>query len=399
MRLLILCERVGTTGGMERYLQTVLPALAARGHEILVAARQVDSPGAFGVRTMHLPWPDEHEAPSRQAGEELSATIGRFAPDVVVAHNVLDACILEAAARAPRTIHHLHDHRTFCPNGDRVYPRGAQNCGVPMGGACLWHSLVHGCVYGPRSSTRVLLGRRQAVADFVRAADAVVVLSAFMAGMASANACPPERIHTIAPPLPPEAFATVVAPQPAHGVVLFAGRAMPSKGLLSLLAAIARIDAHARPKVAVAGEGPELAAAVAFAAQNGCRIEPLGHLDPAALRAAMDEASIVAVPSLWAEPFGLTGIEAQARGRPVVAYDVGATGEWMDGGGALVPRNDTRALARQIARYLRDPGSWSEASRSGYAHAQRSYSAGEHVAQLEHLYAGSSRPGGGRPTS
>jgi len=32
----------------------------------------------------------------------------------------------------------------------------------------------------------------------------------------------------------------------------------------------------------------------------------------------MDDVHAMAVPSLWPEPFGLVGIEAQARGRPAV---------------------------------------------------------------------------------
>ncbi len=58
------------------------------------------------------------------------------------------------------------------------------------------------------------------------------------------------------------------------------------------------------------------------------------------------------MPSLWPEPFGLVGIEAQARGRPAVAYDVGGIGDWIGGAGLAVPRGDERALAAAIRTVL-----------------------------------------------
>jgi len=76
-----------------------------------------------------------------------------------------------------------------------------------------------------------------------------------------------------------------------------------------------------------------------------------------ALRAAIDDAAAVAVPSLWPEPFGLIGIEAQARGRPAVGYDVGGIPEWIGDAGIAVPRGDQPALASAIRKVL-DERTW-----------------------------------------
>ncbi len=47
--------------------------------------------------------------------------------------------------------------------------------------------------------------------------------------------------------------------------------------------------------------------------------------------------------------------EAQARGIPVVASDVGGVGEALgDGGGLLVPPDDPGALADALRRWLED---------------------------------------------
>jgi glycosyltransferase involved in cell wall biosynthesis len=68
-------------------------------------------------------------------------------------------------------------------------------------------------------------------------------------------------------------------------------------------------------------------------------------------------AAVTAVPSRWPEPFGMVGIEAMARGRPVVAFAVGGIPDWLEHGvtGLLAPEADTTALAQNLEHLLADP--------------------------------------------
>jgi glycosyltransferase involved in cell wall biosynthesis len=53
----------------------------------------------------------------------------------------------------------------------------------------------------------------------------------------------------------------------------------------------------------------------------------------------------------------LLGAEAQARGRPAVAYAVGGIPEWVGDAGLCAPRGDEAALARAISMVI-DPARW-----------------------------------------
>lgn len=386
MKILVACERVDAEGGTETYLRGLLPALSKRGHDVRVIARSVAQPGAYGVDARELGWSDEHDPPSIPAAREAAAIVKQFAPDVTAVHNVLDAGILETlGGHAARMAYHVHDHRPFCPNGDRLYPQGGGICAVPMGRlACGWHALVNGCAYGPRRQTLGLVNLRARVARAIAAADATIALSQYVADIARDNGVAGELTHVVAPPLEPGALATIPAPRPTADAVLFAARVMPSKGARSLVGALARLPEARRPLLRIAGEGPDLPSALAAARAHGVRIEALGRLDAAALRDAYDAATIVAMPSLWAEPFGLVGIEAFARGRPVAAYDAGAIGEWLDGGGRIVARGDERALGDAIAALL-EPSAWTAASERAHA-AARAYSLDAHVERIEAIY-------------
>ena len=69
-----------------------------------------------------------------------------------------------------------------------------------------------------------------------------------------------------------------------------------------------------------------------------------------------NQASLLAVSSVWPEPFGLVGREAMAHSLPIVAFDAGGIGEWLFDGenGFLVPWKDTDAMAARIENLLQD---------------------------------------------
>ncbi|MGC6517784.1 MAG: glycosyltransferase family 4 protein [Candidatus Puniceispirillaceae bacterium] len=70
--------------------------------------------------------------------------------------------------------------------------------------------------------------------------------------------------------------------------------------------------------------------------------------------AAMMLADVIVMPSIEPEPFGRVAIEAQAMGRPVVAFDHGGACESIthDETGFLAVPNDTNSLAEQITKAL-----------------------------------------------
>jgi glycosyltransferase involved in cell wall biosynthesis len=390
VRILVLCERVDAEGGTETYLRALLPALTARGHEVRVLARSVAQLDAYGVPAEAVKWSDEHDPPSAPAAAAVASAASAFAADVAAIHNVLDGGVLEAVRRCvPRVAYHLHDHRPFCPNGDRVYPQGGGICGVAMGtAACGWHALTNGCVYGPRVRTLALIRIREAVARAIAASDVAIALSRYVANLAGRNGIAAAKTRVVSPALEDAAFAASPALRPSVDSVLFAGRVVPSKGARSLVRALGRIPMPGRPLLRVAGEGPDLPATLAEARASNVRVEALGRLDSKAMRAAYDGSTLVAVPSLWGEPFGLVGIEAFARGRPVVAYDAGAISEWLStsGGGRTVRLGDERTLAETISGLLVS-GAWDDAAAGGFS-AARAYRLGEHVARIETIYRG-----------
>jgi glycosyltransferase involved in cell wall biosynthesis len=379
--LAILCDRVDDTGGAERYWSTVIPALLARDTDVRLIARSVAREHAFGIPATEIRWGSEDEAPSWAAADRVRLQLEAMHADTVITAGVFDRSVLAAVRdNARHWVVRIHDHRMFCPHGDRVFPQFSGICSDPMGSRCMLNAVVRGCMHGVHPASIARLADRLAMRDAIARADAVLVSTTHMRDTVAGNGIKSERITITPPPLPDDAFCTQPAAPPAHATMLFAGRLEPQKGLRSLIRALALIDRARRPALIVAGRGDDEQRARALAVALGVKTEWAGWLSATALRVAIDRSTAIAVPSLWPEPFGLVGSEAQARGRPAVAYDVGGIGEWIAGAGITVPRGDERALARAVLE-IADPRVWPGLSAHARRQAER-YRLATHLAAL-----------------
>jgi phosphatidylinositol alpha-mannosyltransferase len=75
----------------------------------------------------------------------------------------------------------------------------------------------------------------------------------------------------------------------------------------------------------------------------------------AELDATLAEATVVVVPSLGGEVFGLVVAENMLRGLPVITSDLGAFVEVLGEGGLTFRTGDIVALARELAQILDNP--------------------------------------------
>jgi glycosyltransferase involved in cell wall biosynthesis len=130
------------------------------------------------------------------------------------------------------------------------------------------------------------------------------------------------------------------------------------------------------------GDGRD-ADAVRRRAGNGIRLTGKRSDVPLWLAAA----DVVAVPSRF-DGMSVALLEAMARGRAVVASDVGGAAEALgDDGGALVRSEDPPALAEALAESLLDPARAVEVGRAARVRVERFHDLRETTAAVADLYA------------
>jgi glycogen(starch) synthase len=141
-------------------------------------------------------------------------------------------------------------------------------------------------------------------------------------------------------------------------VLLFVGRLVSTKGVrVLLLAAKLLADRGYAFDLLIVGDGPERASLEKQSQASGLtsQVRFLGRLSEQELRGYFSIASIVVVPSLAGEVFGLVVAENMLRGIPIVASDLGAFAEILGGTGRVFKPGDADSLAHQIADVLENP--------------------------------------------
>ena len=141
-------------------------------------------------------------------------------------------------------------------------------------------------------------------------------------------------------------------------------RATQEKGVDHLLRAFDRLQPG--PILLYAGDGPAFASLQALrdSLPSRDRIHLLGYRTDR--EALLEAADVCVVPSVWEEAFGLAALEAMARGKPVVATQVGGIPEIIQPGvtGLLVPPGNDATLAQAIASLLANPTTAAEMGRN-----------------------------------
>ncbi len=372
MRIAAVNSHHARIGGIETYLDTLLPALADVGHQIAFLS-ELKAP--CGAQRIRLPERAPFWCASEAGLPQAVAALEDWRPDIVYVHGMSD---LPTAARimeiAPAVLF-AHGYYGSCISGNKMFaaPR-PRPCTRRFGWRCFLQYYPHRC--GGLSPLRMLheYQNQRARLGLMGLYSAILTASAHMRAEFVRHGLPPERVHALRLPVVPGRFAQSPAAAAARAApaedrelrLLFVGRMTRLKGGSVLLDALPLIATSLkRPlEVTFVGDGPdrmrwEQKARRALAAKPGLGIEFTGWLNSSRLDQVITNSDLLVVPSTWPEPFGLVGLEAGLRSLPAAAFAVGGIPEWLRDGvnGRLAPGDPPSAagLARAIVECVRDP--------------------------------------------
>ncbi|HMD51641.1 MAG TPA: glycosyltransferase family 4 protein [Solirubrobacteraceae bacterium] len=364
---------------MAAHVAVSAAALASHGVEVTVVAALVDAGAEVpGVSIRHAPELFDGRASTAQRIGAPSAD----APDVFHLHQVDDPDLLDGLRDSAPVVVSAHGF-TACTSGVHYFAPG-QECTRAHGLGCVPNLVARGCAHTRypktlpvkyRNATR---GRRA-----LERADLSVSYSSAVDRHLAANGIARRAIVPYFPTMAPKQGSG----HSERRRVVFAGRIVPPKGVGVLIGAAVDVDAE----FLLCGDGHELEAMRELAARLGVaeRVRFTGWLDADDLARELAEASVVVMPSLWPEPFGLVGIEGFAAGRPAVASATGGIGDWLTDGvsGRSVPPGDAGALGGALSEMLADPERQRQMGLAGKATVAARFSPERHVEALLEGYA------------
>jgi glycosyltransferase involved in cell wall biosynthesis len=388
MRILIAEPHRNVVGGVEKYVQAVIPALLGRGHSVGLLHQYPLRPE---TETVDSP---EHALPtwcSSQLGhEKILRTLAAWGPDVIYSQGLEDMALDNALAAAYPAILYAHTYLGTCVTGRKChsFPQ-LRPCGRQFGPQCLVLYYPRRCGgLHPGTMFRLFRQNSERQAGFARY-QAVLVASRHMRREYEQHGA--ARVQLL--PLPmtggiPNTPAP--APRVPQGRILFVGRLMDVKGACHLVRAIPRAaqSLGRNLTLTIAGEGAEQAKVQKLAARLNVNVSFSGWLDAQQKLELIRESDLLAVPSLWPEPFGLVGIEAGSLGVPAAGYAVGGIPDWLVPGesGELAPGDPPtiNGLADAMVRALADPVHYNQLRQGAWAIA-RQFTLDRHIEGLEQV--------------
>ncbi len=389
MRVAVASWTIGQVGGIETYLSAVMPAMCRAGLDVSFF-HEVDAPSE---RTRIIVPPDApvFNVATSGAARAIEALIA-WKPDVLYINGLHDVSTANRLVDVAPSVTFVHTYIGTCISGTKTHmsPQPVA-CARQFGAACLALYFPRRCgghnpvtmwqLYREQSDRLVSLGRQAAVVTHSEHMKNELALHGISA-------------RVIAYPVSmPEACGTQRSPKID---LLFAGRMDTVKGGNLLLDALPQIrrELNQPLRVQFSGDGRVRSQWERHAKRVQNRDPQLsisfpGWCDEAELSAHMQNARLLAVPSVWPEPFGSVGMGAARYGVPAAAFAVGGIPQWLHDGvnGHLASARPPTAagLADAAVRCLRDPDHYDALSRGARQMAAR-FTMDRHLPELTKVF-------------
>ncbi|MHB8512495.1 MAG: glycosyltransferase family 4 protein [Actinomycetota bacterium] len=326
MRVVLVCPYAWTTpGGVAHHIANLRDRLQARGHEVRIIA-PADGPVDAGVidvgRSVRVSYNGSvaHLAFGPRITARVRVALRRASPDVI------------------------HVHEPFVPSASMLATIAAK---VPV--VATFHTASE--------SSRAARVARVPLRALTRKIVVKIAVSDAARKTAERTIDGPFRIVPNGIDL--SQFQHVLPFDPRTQTVLFYGRLEKRKGARVLCESFASLkQLQPDAKLIIVGDGPD---------RKHCEqsipeslrgdVSFLGQISDEAKAAVIGQASVVALPALGGESFGIVLLEAMAAGRPVVATNIpGYAAVARDGIEALlVTPNDPDGLAAAMSKLMDDP--------------------------------------------
>ena len=369
MRIAIARWTARQVGGAETYIARTIAGFVSLGHDVLLC-HEIDEPE--DRPRIALPPGTSTLSVAEFTAPVVLERLRQWRPEVVYVHGLSDPSFEERLQSIAPAVFFGHDYYGTCISGAKTHRFPVvQPCSRPFGAACLGLFYPRRCGgLNPVTLAKDYVRQRRRGRLLKRYA-AVLTHSEHMrqeylrhgAAHGQVFNCSITRNDSSAPATFPVTFVPADRVRVPH--LIFAGRMDPLKGGEQFLraAALALADVPGGLRVTLAGDGTERARWEAVAWELSARHDMLsihftGWLGPAGVARLLATADVLVMPSLWPEPFGLIGQEANRQGVPVVAYATGGIPEWLidDVNGCLAPGDPPTVdgLADALVRCLSD---------------------------------------------
>jgi glycosyltransferase involved in cell wall biosynthesis len=389
--------------GTEVYMFELMELMRAQGHEVALFS-MADPRGQptpydqYFVPHINFKSPPQgwiaraklaaHAIYSTDARRRLRQVIAAFQPDVAhvrnIYHHLSPSILWELKAQGVPVLYHLNDFKLLCPAYNMVAKgRACERCR----GGQFRHVLTEGCYAGPPGSAVFLMAEayfHRWLGTYRKCIDQFLTPSRFARDKLVQNGYSPQKIAVLPhfQKLPAQAPPNAASNAP----ILYFGRLSPEKGVADLLHAMKHLP---QVQLQIAGDGPQRPELESLARELGlANVKFVGHVGGKVLDYMIASSRFTILPSRAYETLGKTILESYARGRPVVASDLGSRRELVDQGetGLLYPAGNVEQLGKAISFLVDRPELTAQMGVAGRRLVETQFAPEAHYRALMQIY-------------
>ncbi|MEO5803094.1 MAG: glycosyltransferase family 4 protein [Verrucomicrobiota bacterium] len=387
MKLLFVHNRFGALAGAETNAHITATELKRRGHGVGL----IHGPSTGKAESAWQETFSHRFSLSRQGNAmRVRAALEIFQPDLVYVHKMDDLEVIEAliASQIP-LVRMVHDHDIYCMRSYKYHYFSRKICTRAAGPYCVFPCGAflhrnHGAGFPIKfvsykdKKREIRLNQK-----FQR----MIVVTNYMKDELLRNGFAPDKIEIHAP-VPRMGDPALRSNFSERNLIVYAGQIIRGKGVDILLESLKRLTIPFECIILGDGSHKSFCEKLSKKLKLDDRVRFMGFVPQEELKNFYRECTIMAISSVWPEPFATIGMEAMRYGIPVVAFDAGGIKDWLIDGenGFLVRWMDRDQYAARLEQLLRNKPLAREMGERGHRLVDEHYSFSQYILDLENTF-------------
>jgi len=305
-------------------------------------------------------------------------------------HSISDPLLMTELFKMAPVVRSVHEPRLFCPGAGKFWRKSEKICNIKFGYHCIYHTYREGCanrhpnrLYKSYTNTLYETNEGNLNYKFIIAMSEYIKSELIKAGYS-------KNKIILNPYFTPLIEKTINSSQDKTKSLLFVGRLSKTKGVHYFIdAGLILLNKNINITIDIVGDGQDIDYFKSIVPKSFKeKIIFHGWKSRTDIHKMMSNCYLLVFPSIYPEAFGISGIEAMMRGKPVVGFDVGGVNTWLKDGetGFLVTSKDKESLALKIQTLITDTKLYNKFANNSRRLALEKFQPKFHLKKLKNIY-------------
>lgn len=390
LKVLHINDKIEISGGVETNIQQLCEFSADFGV-------QTQWLGIYKKDAYHVKWYEDAGTNLSDANLDevlnfLSQTVKERKIDIIHIHSLSNPNIISHCFKISKIVRSMREPRMFCPGQGKFWRKSERICNQPFGLHCFYHAYKEGCVN--RHPKRLINAYKNVAFETTEGRDnykAIIAMSQYMIDESIKVGFHPESF-VLNPHFTPMVENEKLKDQTHSETksLIFVGRLSKTKGVHYFMdCGIQLLEKDYDIQLDIVGDGHDADYFKSLVPEEfKDKLTFHGWQSRDQIDALIHNSYLMVFPSIYPEAFGISGIEAMMRGKPVVGFDVGGVSTWLKDNktGYLVPVKDTEAMQNKITALIANKEQYKYFSQNARAIALEEFSVDKHMDTLVNTY-------------